>query len=306
MQLNSYPSIYNLGHKALEHLFDNPVLIQEKIDGSQFSFGLVNGELFFRSKGAVIFAENPPTMFSKGVNTVKNLSLTEGYIYRGELLDKPKHNTLAYDRVPNGNVILFDIESSDSTFLSEEQLKEEASRLGLEVVPSYHFGEFPSGQDGLNLIQGFLNSTSVLGGQKVEGVVIKNYSQFGPDKKTLMGKFVSEAFKEVHKKTWGESNPGGKDIIQKIGLSLKTEARFNKAVQHLRERDEITDSPKDIGPLMRELNLDLLKEETDYIKDELYKWASKDILRVATSGFAEWYKDRLLKMQFDLGEDISD
>jgi hypothetical protein len=36
---HSYSSIYALGHKALAELFMEPVLIEEKVDGSQFSFG---------------------------------------------------------------------------------------------------------------------------------------------------------------------------------------------------------------------------------------------------------------------------
>jgi ATP-dependent RNA circularization protein (DNA/RNA ligase family) len=36
----SYPSIYALGHRAIRELFDGPVVVEEKIDGSQFSFGV--------------------------------------------------------------------------------------------------------------------------------------------------------------------------------------------------------------------------------------------------------------------------
>ena len=42
--LTSYPKVYQLGHKAVLDIFSGPVVIQEKIDGSQFSFGLVGGE----------------------------------------------------------------------------------------------------------------------------------------------------------------------------------------------------------------------------------------------------------------------
>jgi hypothetical protein len=49
---HSYPSIYNLGHRALTDLFSGGlVLVQEKVDGSQFSFGLIDGVVRFRSKG---------------------------------------------------------------------------------------------------------------------------------------------------------------------------------------------------------------------------------------------------------------
>ena len=38
---NSYPSIFNLGHKAIQNLLTVDVNVEEKVDGSQFSFGLV-------------------------------------------------------------------------------------------------------------------------------------------------------------------------------------------------------------------------------------------------------------------------
>jgi hypothetical protein len=52
---HSYPSIYNLGHRALQDLLTVSVNVEEKVDGSQFSFGITEeGEIKLRSKGAVI------------------------------------------------------------------------------------------------------------------------------------------------------------------------------------------------------------------------------------------------------------
>ena len=43
---HSYPQIYALGHRYITELLLDPVLVEEKIDGSQFSFGVfeVEGE----------------------------------------------------------------------------------------------------------------------------------------------------------------------------------------------------------------------------------------------------------------------
>src|SRR3990167_11221944 len=125
---HSYPSIYNLGNKAVADLFSVPVIIQEKIDGSQFSFCVTEeGEVLVRSKGQVINAEAPTSMFKRAVGTVLSLkgSLHPAWTYRGEVLDKPKHNVLAYDRVPHGNVILFDINDGEESFLQQKDVFEE-------------------------------------------------------------------------------------------------------------------------------------------------------------------------------------
>jgi hypothetical protein len=37
-KIHSYSKLYNIGHKAVEDLFNEEVLIQEKLDGSQISF----------------------------------------------------------------------------------------------------------------------------------------------------------------------------------------------------------------------------------------------------------------------------
>ena len=49
---HSYPSIFALGHRALAELFLDPVVVEEKVDGSQFSFGLFeeNGEHILRAR----------------------------------------------------------------------------------------------------------------------------------------------------------------------------------------------------------------------------------------------------------------
>lgn len=295
---HSYPKVYNLGHRILSELLNGPITVEEKVDGSQFSFGIFNGELKCRSKNCELVLDANNGMFTKAVQTVKELAplLKDGYTYRGEYLNEPKHNALSYNRTPTKNIIIYDVNPAEEHYLSYAEKKAEAERLGLEVVPLIYEG---NGLD-LNLagLKEILEKTSVLGEQKIEGVVIKNYTQFGPDKKALLGKHVSEAFKEVHKKTWGESNPNGQDIITRIGQMYKTEARWNKAVQHLKEQGALTGTPRDIGSLLKEVQTDILAECTDEIKQELFKWAWGDISRIVISGLPYWYKDELMKSQF--------
>jgi hypothetical protein len=299
MRLNSYPSIYNLGHRAIATLLDAPVLVEEKVDGSQFSFGVVDGEILCRSKGADLHVDAPEKMFTAAVATAKKLApnLRPGWVYRGEYLAKPKHNTLSYDRIPQDHVILFDVCPGLEEYLSPEAKREEASRIGLEVVPAFFVGKV----EGLEHFRSLLDTVSVLGGQKVEGVVIKPlaYDQFGPDKKVLLGKFVSEHFKEVHAGEWKKENPSTGDVIQNLIVQYRTPSRWAKAVQHLREAGQLEDSPRDIGKLFKEVPSDVLKEEADAIKDALFRYAWPHISRGLMAGLPQWYKDELVKRQFD-------
>jgi hypothetical protein len=297
---HSYPSIYHLGHKAVSTLLDGPVLVQEKVDGSQFSFARdADGALLVRSKGATMHPDAPEGMFVRGVDTAKRLlpDLHEGWTYRGEYLAKPKHNVLAYDRVPEGHVILFDINDGHEGYLSPEVVRDEAARLGIEAVWTLQTTDSLS----LEEIREHLSTVSVLGGQKIEGVVIKPaaYDVFGQDKKVLMGKFVSEAFKEIHASEWKKENPGPRDILQTLGQSYRTPARWHKALQHLIEAGSIEGSPRDIGLLIREVPDDVLKECEAEIREALFAWAWPHVRRSITAGLPEWYKGELLRHQFD-------
>ena len=298
---HSYPSIYNLGHRYLADLFLDPVLVEEKVDGSQFSFGrFVNTDgtsyLRCRSKGAELNLIAPEKMFSKAIETIQGLFpiLKEGWTYRAEYLAKPKHNSLAYDRIPKNHLMIFDINTAEETYLSYEEKKTECDRLGLEVVPIIFEGVV----ENVDMFRDLLTKESILGGQKLEGVVVKNYLKFGQDKKALMGKFVSEHFREVHKHEWKKSNPSSGDVIQTIIAAYKSPARWAKAVQHLTEQGKLENTPVDIGFLMKEVPVDVEKECADEIKTLLYQWAWPKIRRGIIGGLPEWYKERLLENQF--------
>jgi hypothetical protein len=306
--IRSYPSIYNLGHRAVADIFNEPVLVQEKVDGSQISFGLFprreneaghSLQLRVRSKGAELVIEAPDKMFRAGVEAIKAVQhlLVPGWTYRGEYLAKPKHNTLAYDRVPQNHIALFDIDKGDQDYTDPEELAEVAEYLGFDAVPFW--GE-PAGAWTADRLRLLLQTDSFLGGQKIEGVVVKNYARFDPHTKhVLMAKFVSEAFKEVHGGEWKKNNPTMTDVVDQVIAEYRTPARWAKAVQHMREAGRLEDSPRDIGLLFKEVPADIRREGGAEIMLRLFELAWPKIQRGVTAGLAEWYKERLLERQFE-------
>lgn len=299
MSLSSYPSVFNLGHKCITELLTVPVYVQEKIDGSQFSFGVdMDGILHMRSKGAKIFLETVDKLFKDAVDYVVSIKelLVPGYTYRGEVLRCPKHNSLAYDRVPKHNIILFDIMTGIEAYIPYEQIVIEASKLDIEVVPLLYTGILVY----IDQLKELLETISILGGQKIEGVVIKpvGYNLFGIDKKPLLGKHVSEAFKEIHQANWKTRNPGATDLISLLTSEYRTPSRWDKAINHLNDAGKLTNTTQDIGPLMKEVSIDVLKECETEIKDKLFKWAWSKLSRSIIAGLPEYYKERLMKQQF--------
>jgi len=296
--IHSYSKIFTLGHKALSELFLDEVVVEEKVDGSQVSWGRAeDGTLSCRSKGQKLNIDAPEKMFAKAVDTIKEIAplLHPGWIYRGEYLQQPKHNTLAYDRVPNKYIVIFDIDSGLDDFIGPKEKAEETARIGLECVPCLAVGKYDSWED----LKKLLETPSFLGGQLVEGIVIKNYHRIcSMTKDILMGKYVSEAFKEVHRGDWKDRNPGPSDIRQRIVESLRTPARWQKAVQHLKERGQLEGSPRDIGNLIKEVQQDVQDECATEIQEHLYNWARAEILRGVIRGLPEFYKERLAEQQF--------
>lgn len=306
---HSYSKIFNLGHRAVRDITKRPVSVEEKIDGSQFSFGVfttpnASGESFnppdlkVRSRGREIPLGSEDKLFAPAIQTAQRLAhantLVPNWTYRGEVLCKPKHNTLEYGRVPDGNIILFDVNRGEEDYLTREEKEAEARRLGLMIVPELFRGMISL--DNLNTLLGL---ESCLGKVKIEGVVLKPLEPvFGPDGKTLMAKHVSEAFKEVHQKNWKTDNPNSADILERIGTALAAPARWNKAIQRRAEAGELEDDPRDIGPLIKTIQADIHEEEEDGIKAQLYKWAKQTLLRRSVRGFPEWYKSRLMTLQF--------
>jgi len=298
--IHAFPKIFAVGQDYIEDLFQEEVEITEKIDGSQFNFGRVEGEVVARSKGKALILEDPEKLFSLGVDYVLSIQerLEDNKIYYCEYLRAPKHNVLAYERTPKNHLILFGVSTTTGKFTSAYMdLVAESERLGIEVVPLIFQGKIDKAEQ----LLGMLEADSILGNTKIEGVVVKNYYRpfllGGQPIPLMMGKFVSEKFKEKHKSNWGRENTG-KGKWQTFLESYRTEARWQKSIQHLRDSGELENSPRDIGRLIKAIKQDIIEEEKTEIMEFLWKQFSGDLLRKATSGFPEWYKEQLLMKSF--------
>ena len=294
-KLKSFPKTFSIGTDYVADIFKEEVEITEKVDGSQFSFGKENGEVLCRSKGQSLH-DGIDNMFKKAVDYVFSIAdrIPEGMFLNCEYLMKPKHNTLCYETIPKNHLVLFGASDSTEKYISNHsKLKEYAELLDIDVIPLVYSGKIENAEE----LLGMLKRKSYLGGADIEGIVVKNYERkflLGGQPMPLMaGKYVSEAFKEVHRDRWGaEEKTANKFEVFK--QSFRTDARFEKAVQHLAEKGELENSPRDIGKLIKEVISDIEAEEADNIKNWLYDEYKGEIFRCASRGVSEWYKERLL------------
>ncbi len=301
----AFPKILHIGDKQILDLFETEVEITEKIDGSQFGFGKTpEGELVIRSKGREIDEESADKLFRPGVAYVLSIQdkIPNGWFFYAETLHAPQHSTLAYDRTPKNFIALFGVYEVESrVFHNYDTIKHYADLFDVDTVPLLFRGETSA----VNVLEMVKNTPSYLGGQNVEGVVVKAYKPWlflGQIPLSVMsGKYVTEEFKEVHQKDWSKLNTG-KGKFEVLKENYRTEARWNKGIQHLRDRGELTGTPKDIGALIKEVRVDIETEEKENIKEFLWSIYKDDILKYSVFGLAQHYKESLVKGE--INEDI--
>ena len=294
----AFPKILHIGDKQILDLFEGEVEITEKLDGSQFGFGKTpEGELIIRSKGREITIDTVDKLFFPAVTYINSIAdrIPNGWFFYAETLHAPQHSTLAYDRVPKNYIALFAVyEIEQRLFHNYDAIKYQAELLEVDVVPLLYRG-IATATGVLDMVKG---TPSYLGGQNIEGVVVKAYKPWlflGQIPLSVMsGKYVTEEFKEVHQKDWSKLNTG-KGKFEVLKENYRTEARWNKAIQHLKERGELTGTPKDIGALIKEVRVDIETEEKENIKDVLWAIYKEDILKYSVFGLAQFYKEQLVK-----------
>ena len=115
---------------------------------------------------------------------------------------------------------------------------------------------------------------SCLGDVPPEGIVLKvlNRDKGRGKTATTRYKFVRNEFSEQNRSKKQKLPELTQDqIIEGIGKVYATEARLRKAIQHLEEQGKWkSDTNKNIGPMVSELDADLLKESEQEIKDLLF------------------------------------
>lgn len=299
--INGYPKVMHLGSQGIENLFKGSVYVQEKVDGSQGSFRLDpdTDMLEFRSKRVAIANDDDDNNFGAWVNAITELKdeIIPGYTYRGEVLRSPKHNTLCYERAPKHHFIVFDIQPNPYNWFTPEDVQEECDRLGLEMVPWEKRDDITTVDDVMHM----LDNISVLGKSKIEGMVFKNYEQYNTRLLDWpsFGKFVRPEFREMNDKSHKLKNPGKRDAIAIIIANLKTDARWLKGIQRMRDDGTITLEPRDIPVIMKDIKEDIEAEEKENVKEMLWTAFWGQISRGSVGGFAEFYKAYLLERQFE-------
>lgn len=291
--ISNYCKSYNFGHRHLENFFSEPVTVEEKYDGSQFSFGVFDGKLVFRSRNRVFDIHDADDLFRATCDHLETQihNIKPGGVYRGEAFKGPKHNILKYDRCPEGHLVLFEVPRG-------LDLAEEAANLGVHPVKTLA-RDVTIGS--LQEAESYLDNKSSLGDTLVEGVVFKRRHSplYNPHDQLIMAKLVSPAFREKQSKGFINEARTTKTLLERLTEEYHCEMRFHKAFQHLQEQGRLEYEPRDIRLLVEQVKVELWEDEKEEILDSILRSISKRLERGIVRGLPEWYKALLAEKQFD-------
>ena len=274
--------------------------IEEKIDGSQMSFLSREGRIdFYNKRNRIDRIDRNNGVFCKAMMMLSRDEfvqvLNNQYIYHGEAVCNIRHNVVVYERTPKYYFILYDIyDVNTGKYLNLEQKHKEALRIGLECTSVLYVNNDPDKHPSVvceDLIRQIEDNKiqSCLGGS-IEGIVLKHESFISRNKEIAVKlKYVTQKFKERHVLKQEKVVRSPSEFLEWLGKSFSTIPRFNKAYQHIIERQEQLNMDK----LVAELDIDFDKEYKDEIITYLWAEFGPIIKKYAREGVGSWYKQKL-------------
>ena len=284
MKIRTLPSI-NTGYNTnLELDIDDRVIIQEKYDGSQFTiYKDEEGNLHYMNKNKSISGKGNVWLNSYLSLCKKTDFFKIGFFYHGEAMNSRQSHTVRYDREPKRFWVLYEIVRENGQILTPEEMTEHLKNTDIEVANvlydnNGHTKETNYIDIAKDIIQKMEDGKiqSSLGGIP-EGVVLKVLNRKTDTDKVRNSrfKFVRQVFSEQnHAKKEKLPTLNDDEIVQGIASVYDTDARKQKAIQHLKECEKKGWNEKNltsnIGRMVEELDADLLKEAEEEIKDMLF------------------------------------
>ena len=316
--IRTLPSITVGNEKTLNHkdVENCRVIIQEKVDGSQLTIFRQGDKLIYYNKNKQITGQGKPWLNSYILLNNNVHLFKEGLFYHGEAMKSIYSSKLnvRYEREPRYFWIVYEIvREEDNTTLTPEEMDEVLEGTGIETVPILYdnlnndeseINKDEVNEDEVNYIEKAKDIirniedgsiTSCFGNVAPEGVVLKVLNRNKGNKKkekmvTTRYKFVRTKFSETNSSKKQRLPELSQDqIIDGIGNIYNTDARKQKAVQHLEEQGKWKDKiSQNIGLMVNELDADLLKECEQEIKDLLFVRFWPQISKVARGNIKEF------------------
>ena len=295
MEQKKYMDIERLKDKYVDGFVQgDDIIVQEKIDGANFSIRYSeddNTVKAFSRKKVLELGNNLRGAWEWSqkldVDLVHKV-LGNGLVLFGEWLVS---HTIVYPQDRYQNAYFYDVwDSENEKYLPQSEVKEIVNQLGLIYVPVFYEGKFESWDH----LSQFVGKTD-LGGEKGEGIVVKNMTRLNDPNTRLpfYTKIVAAEFCET--KAHRNSKPVDMEkveqrkVLQDTVETIVTEARVKKLVHKMVDEGIIPEDwdehnmkviAQNIG---KEVYYDCLKEEPETVEQvgELFgKLASGTAMKI--------------------------
>lgn len=293
-----YTKIKALGHDENKDIFLNPddlIVIEEKIDGGNFRFSVIEGELVLGSRTQVLDEKLQGEKNWKRCcdyirerlkqNPTAKVAM-EGLVFYGELC---RRHTIGYDFGNMPPFIGFDIfDLRTGRFLDHEIAKQLFNALGIDFVPVIKVVKAKTIKE---VTDKDVPKSEYYDG-KAEGIVFKNYD------KQIFGKYVRERFKEDNKRVWGGTPKYEETDSGKIMARYCTNARIEKIAYKLRDEGHKLDMTlmKHLPKLVYE---DIVEEEWKAILLSQYKIDCRKMKRIVCKRCVSVLKQMMVNQALD-------
>lgn len=284
-EIKKYTDVIRYGKSGTQDVLQKGdyISITEKIDGANASFCLDKAT----DLGVAAFSRNNQVgehntlrgfydWVVKSIVPIKD-KLNPNYRYYGEWLVSHK---VVYRQDQYNNFYMFSIwDEQKGEYLSDEIVKSEAVRLGIQTTTYFYEGEYVSFEHIMSFVG---KSDRTLEPNTGEGVVVKNVTYKRGDGKQVFVKLVSERFAEVQKQKLPK-NPNLEDEHKGLIDSVVTTPRIEKIINKMVDEDVLREgyNIEDMSTILRNLGQlvfdDIIKEEYDMIKDLEEKILKKKI-----------------------------
>ena len=221
------------------------IVIQEKIDGSN-THVIRTGNSFSAFSNRLVLNEvqNLQGFYFWAKEHYQQIPPKyEGLSVYGEWLT-PHHCWYPAGRF--GEFYVFDVMDSNGNYWRQECVRELAAECGFQYAPVLYDGEFQNWQH----VASFVGKT-LLGGERGEGVVVKNQTNLNKQTNVFYVKVVSEEFQETNKarqviKTLPLDEICKQEKAQKAACSIVTKVRVRKMLLQCIDNGELSPNWKNL------------------------------------------------------------
>ena len=164
-----------------------------------------------------------------------------------------------------GEFYVFDVMDSDGKYWKQGRVEELAAECGFQYAPVLYDGEFQDWRHVASLV-----GKTLLGGEKGEGVVVKNQNILNKQSSVFYVKVVSKEFQETNKarqviKTLPMDEICKQEETKEEACSIVTKARVRKMLLQCIDNGELSPNWKSLS----------VNEVTKLVK----RWVYKDCLK---------------------------